>query len=186
MFYRRPLDRPLYLPALALLVSLDSPDFGPVILRGRGKRTKKKEKEKTPVCPPLPSPPRPPLFFVITKEQTHIKHTQGAEAVIAVSAVLLWVAGDDNISHRSIYIIFLIMSSLNHGHLEAGSIPEIFFAYDKHDTAPPCPPFPLCTTTYHVFRIWEEAEYSSSAFCLHLSDPQLNIYLTASLSRYQN
>lgn len=54
----------------------------------------------------------PPPSFVITKEQTHIKHTQGAKAVIAVSAVLLWVAGDDNISLRYI-CIFLIMSGWN-------------------------------------------------------------------------
>lgn len=96
MFYRRPLDSLLYLSALSLLVSLDSLTL--VQLFEGEKKTTTKE---SPVYPPPP-----PFFFVITKEQTHIKHTQGAEAVIAVSAVLLWVAGDDNISHRFIYIFF--------------------------------------------------------------------------------
>ena len=86
---------------------------------------KKKKRKPCLFPPPLP-------FFVITKEQTHIKHTQGAAAVIAVSAVLLWVAGDDNTSHRNIYIIFLIMSGLNHGQLEAGHILQNICAYDKH------------------------------------------------------
>lgn len=77
------------------------------------------EKKTTTKESPVYSPPPTPLF-VITKEQTHIKHTQGAEAVIAVSAVLLWVAGDDNISHGFIYIFFLFMSSPNHGQLGIG------------------------------------------------------------------
>lgn len=71
-----------------------------------------RNKKGSPVCSLLVSHP-----FVITKEQTHIKHTQGAGAAIAVSAVLLWVAGADNVSHPSIYIF------LNH-QLEAGHILE--------------------------------------------------------------
>lgn len=93
MFYHSLLDSLLYL-LLSLLVSLDSPTL--VQLFRGGKKKKEQEKKTLFVSPP----------FVITKEQTHIKHTQGAEAVIAVSAVLLWVAGDDNISHGAIYIIF--------------------------------------------------------------------------------
>lgn len=96
MFYRSLLDSLLYLSALSPCV-FGFPDFGPVI-----RRRKKTTTKESPVYPPPPF-----FFFVITKEQTHIKHTQGAEAVIAVSAVLLWVAGDDNISHRFIYIFFL-------------------------------------------------------------------------------
>lgn len=80
------------------------PDFGPVVQRER----EREKKAQFVSCLP------------ITKEQTHIKHTQGAAAVIAVSAVLLWVAGDDNISLGFIYIIFFkITSSLNHGQSEA-------------------------------------------------------------------
>lgn len=96
MFYRSLLDSLLYLSALSLLVSLDS-----LTLVQLFEGEKKQQQKKALFIPP------PLFFFVITKEQTHIKHTQGAEAVIAVSAVLLWVAGDDNISHRFIYIFFL-------------------------------------------------------------------------------
>lgn len=107
MFYRSLLDSLLYLPALSPCV-FRFPDFGPVIQRINKRK------------PCL----FPSLFFVITKEQTHIEHTQGAEAVIAVSAVLRWVAGDDNISPGSIYIfIFLIKSNLNHGQLGAEDYP---------------------------------------------------------------
>lgn len=118
MFYRSPLDSLLYLAAFSLLVSLDSLTLVQLF-------TEEKKKRKKPLF--VPPPP-----FVITKEQTHIKHTQGAEAVIAVSAVLLWVAGDDNISHRYIYIIFLIMSSLNCGQLEAGHIPEKTHFFNRY------------------------------------------------------
>lgn len=57
-------------------VSPDSPDFGP---------------------------PQPCL--VIAKEQTQIKHTQGAEALIAAHPALLLVAVGDKMSH--LHILFL-------------------------------------------------------------------------------
>lgn len=49
----------------------------PLSQRGRGRDGGRE--------PCLPTPPSPSPVFVITKEQTHIKHTQGAAAVIAVS-----------------------------------------------------------------------------------------------------
>lgn len=148
MFYRSPLDSLLYLPALSSCV-FRFPDFGPVIQR------KKEQKKKTLFV----RPPTPP--FVITKEQTHIKHTQGAEAVIAVSAVLLWVAGDDNISHRSIYIIFLIMSCLNHGQLEASIFQKIdIFAYNKHCITLIILSSFSCGMPY--VKIWAIAKYSTT------------------------
>lgn len=45
-------------------------------------------------------PPQPCL--VIGKEQTQIKHTQGAEALIAAHPVLLLVAVGDKMSHLHI------------------------------------------------------------------------------------
>ena len=126
MFYRGPLDSLLYLPAFSLLVSLDSLTLVQLFTEEKKKMKGTKKKKK----PCFFAPPRPGLG--VPEEQTHIKHTQGAAAVIAVSAVLLWVAGDDNTSHRNIYIIFLIMSGLNHGQLEAGHILQNICAYDKH------------------------------------------------------
>lgn len=98
MFYRSPLDSLLYLPARSPCV-FRFPDFGSVIQRERETEEKKEEEKKKALFVP-------PFSFCYHKEQTHIKHTQGAETAIAVSAVLLWVAGNDNISHGFIYIIF--------------------------------------------------------------------------------
>lgn len=98
MFYRRPLDSLLYFLPLSVSLCLQIP---PTFVHLYTEGGEKERERENPVCPP------PPHFFVIAKEQTHIKHTQGAEAVIAASTALLWVAGGDKISHSHIYIFFL-------------------------------------------------------------------------------
>lgn len=63
----------------SLLVSPDSPTLG------------------------LAAPPSE-LCLVISKEQTHIKHTQGAEALIAARPVLLLVVMRDKTTHLHIFL----------------------------------------------------------------------------------
>lgn len=127
MFYRRHAWQSPVFFCCSLSPCVDSPTFVQLFIEEQKKRKKKERK---------PCLPTPPLFFVITKEQIHIKHTQGAAAVIAVSTVLLWVAGGDKISHRDIYIFFRITSSLTHGQVEAGHILEKrYFSCNKHDAS---------------------------------------------------
>lgn len=71
-----PLNSLLYLLAHSPCISR-FPDFGPDF-------HKKVYTKKGPCLFPFLFP-----FIVITKEQTHFQRTQGAEAVIAVSSVLM-------------------------------------------------------------------------------------------------
>lgn len=172
MFYRRPLDSLLYFLLLSLSLCLQIP----WLLSSYSQRKKKKEKRKP--CMPTPSPPPPPFFFVITKEQIHIKHTQGAEAVIAVSTVLLWVAGGDKISHGAIYIFFWITSNLSRGQVEAGHIPEKrYFSYNKHDVVVFFNHSCLCLLQHVVF--WAKGEvrllHSSSISIDNFSHIQIEV-----------
>lgn len=106
MFYRGPLDSRSYRRALSSLCFLDLRTWVQIFI-GRGERKKASFV--------------PPSRFVITKEQTLIRHTQAEEAVIVVSAVLQRVAEGDSTSHWFIYIYIYIDSFLHpHAHTYHG------------------------------------------------------------------